>query len=156
MCNVSVTTPKLSLMDRVTHAILSTMPLIKDDTDTILVQRLLEFVGADPWSAGFKMEMLDGSLSKRPASYGWFDDWDARLHADRIRYLAESPELYNPIDVDNECHGNHILPIPVVVDGHHRLFAHAWLGLETIEAQYGGRLDVLDYLKGITSELPEF
>ena len=128
--------------------------IMKDDTDTVLVERLIQYVGSDPWGAGFDMKMLDEHIGKRPTAYGWFDDWDARLHADRIRYLADAPELHDPIEVDNECDRNHILPIPIILDGHHRLFAHAWLGLETIEVKYGGRLDVLDYLKGAISKPP--
>jgi len=128
--------------------------VLLEGTETIIVERLAEFAAEDPWGAGFNMKMLDDSLSKRQTPYGWLDDWDARLHADRIRYLADSPELHNPIEVDNECHNNDILPVPVIIDGHHRLFAHVWLELQTIEVIYGGRLDVLDYLKGETDTLP--
>lgn len=127
----------------------------EDLIDEILVDRLFKLVSEDPWGAGFKMKMLDESLSKRSAYYGWFEDWDARLHADRIRYLADAPELHDPIQIDNLCDRDHIYPVPLIVDGHHRLFAHVWLGLKTIGANYSGRYDLLDYLKGKRDSLPE-
>jgi hypothetical protein len=129
---------------------------MRKDADEILVDRLYELVDPDPWGVGFKMEMLDDSLFKSSEPYGWHSDWDARLHANRIRYLADSPELHVPIEVDNLCEGRNIYAMPVILDGHHRLFAHVWLGIKTIRASYGGRLDVLDYLKGKTDQLPDY
>lgn len=68
----------------------------------------------------------------------------------RIRFfydeLGRGADL-EPIDVDNVCDGGRIYPIPIVLDGHHRLIA-AVLRRRRIRVEYGGRVDLLDYLKG--------
>lgn len=52
-----------------------------------------------------------------------------------------------------------ILPQPVIVDGYHRYAAARWLfdqgKLFEIHCRYGGRMDVLDYLKGKSDEIPD-
>lgn len=76
-------------------------------------------------------------------------------HVSRILYFVHHPEEIRDIDVDNECDGNRILPYPLVVDGGHRVFAARFLGIEKFHIQYGGRLDLLDYLIGASDVCPE-
>jgi len=72
-------------------------------------------------------------------------------HRRRIRYfmdcLRRGQEL-EPINVDNFCEGGCIYPTPIVLDGNHRFIAVILMKQETIEADYGGRVDLLRYLEG--------
>lgn len=67
------------------------------------------------------------------------------------------PEWYNdPIIVDNVCYGMTIAPIPELIDGWHRLFAHVVKKDETIRVSYSGRMDLLRYLQGRRKTAPEW
>lgn len=75
----------------------------------------------------------------------------------RVRYFADQLNLgveLDPIEIDNDCGHQCIYPVPLVLDGHHRLWAYNLVGREHIPATYGGRLDVLDYLTGRRAQLP--
>lgn len=68
----------------------------------------------------------------------------------RIRYFYErivTGQGVDPIDVDNICAHGRVYPIPTVIDGHHRLIA-AVVARARIPMQYGGRVDLRDYLTG--------
>ena len=69
----------------------------------------------------------------------------------RIRYFYElllAGELLDAIEVDNECNWGRVYPVPVVLDGHHRLAASHLAGAPIIRVNYGGRVDLLRYLTG--------
>lgn len=53
----------------------------------------------------------------------------------------------DPIELDNACYGGHVAPEVVLLDGHHRLIAHALIGRARIDCRYGGRVDLLRYLE---------
>jgi hypothetical protein len=139
----------------------------EDYVDHLLVERLWAMLGPDydPWGVGFRLEMLDEVRGENEAPYiGWGEGpWNARLHAERIRYIAETPSIMeDPIEVDNRC-GNQsfcpgpvlaIYPEPIITDGNHRFLAHVWKKLKTIPASYGGRVDLLEYLTGESEEMP--
>lgn len=75
----------------------------------------------------------------------------------RIRYWVELlllGERVPPVQVDNECWDNMICPVPILVDGNHRMAAHMLVGSDRISAEYGGRLDVLSYLQGRRKKPP--
>lgn len=75
----------------------------------------------------------------------------------RIRYFYEqllAGEALDAIDVDNECEWGRIYPIPVVLDGHHRLAASHLAGAPMICVNYGGRIDLLRYLTGRRKSCP--
>lgn len=82
-------------------------------------------------------------------------DW----HIGRIIYFIKHPEEIRDIEIDNECNNEYILPQLVIVDGWHRYAAARWLfdqgKLFKIHCRYGGRLDVLDYLKGNSDYIDE-
>lgn len=77
-------------------------------------------------------------------------DW----HIGRIIYFAKHPNEIRNIEIDNECSNGFILPQPFIVDGWHRYAAARWLyeqgKLTEIHCRYGGRVDVLEYLRGKT------
>ena len=58
------------------------------------------------------------------------------------------------IEVDNKCDFGRIYPVPVLLDGHHRLAASHLAGSPTIFASYGGRVDLLRYLIGARKTCP--
>jgi hypothetical protein len=123
--------------------------------DAVRVDRLREFeISDDPWGVGFEWEMLTSAPEVSTCFSKTGGDWTPEQHAGRIRFFMNHPEQITPLHVDNVCSGRHILPLPVLVDGWHRFFAVIALGVETVDVEYGGRLDVLDYLVGRTSEIP--
>lgn len=70
-----------------------------------------------------------------------------------VSQLIDGAQL-DPIDVDNDCADRVIYPRPIVVDGHHRLWAYRLARRRYIPVNYAGRLDVLDYLKGLRPKPP--
>lgn len=75
----------------------------------------------------------------------------------RVRYFVDQLNLgveLDPIEIDNDCGHRCIYPVPLVLDGHHRLWAYHLVGREHIPVTYGGRQDVLDYLTGRRTRPP--
>ncbi len=84
-------------------------------------------------------------------------DMPLSWHYGRVRFFIEELQAgrsLDPIEIDNECCGNHIFPIPTVTDGNHRLVAANLFGTATIQATYGGRIDLLNYLTGRRKTAP--
>lgn len=139
-----------------------------ETVDFILVSRLLEFIpeDLDPWGCDtpFTIENVsevdEGDIERFGTSE--YNDFatgyiaDRFWHASRVLWFVKNPEmLEDPISIDNHCHYGHVYPVPEIMDGWHRLFAHRFLGLERIPALYSGRVDLLKYLTGKTDKLPE-
>lgn len=79
-------------------------------------------------------------------------------HWGRIRYFYEKfsrGERVDPVMLDNVCHGMHVYPELLVIDGHHRLCGAYLAGLKTVPSNYSGRVDFLRWLEGKTSKRPE-
>lgn len=75
----------------------------------------------------------------------------------RIRYFYEellSGVTLDAIEVDNECNFGRIYPVPILLDGHHRLAASHLAEAPIILVSYGGRLDLLRYLTGKRKTCP--
>ena len=75
----------------------------------------------------------------------------------RIRFFYEqllAGRKLDAIEVDNECDFGRIYPVPVLIDGHHRLAASHLAGTRIILASYGGRVDLLRYLTGARKTCP--
>lgn len=138
----------------------------------IRMDRLNDYLGEpDPWGCGFKRELIDEddgsvvadiahdharSLLSLPG-LGQPSVTDPKWHAARIVYLTRHiDQMLNPICIDNQCAGGRIYPIPEILDGWHRYYAHLHLGFGRIRCTYGGLLDLLHYLEGKTDECPEF
>ena len=75
----------------------------------------------------------------------------------RIRYFYERllvGDTLDAIEVDNECDFGRIYPVPVLLDGHHRLAAAHLAAARVILVSYGGRIDLLRYLTGARKTCP--
>lgn len=79
-------------------------------------------------------------------------------HIGRIIFFIRHPEEIKNIEIDNYCINNYVLPIPIIADGNHRMFAAIWLfkngKLNKCHCLYGGRMDLLAYLKKENDERP--
>lgn len=80
--------------------------------------------------------------------------WHGGRVADLVDRIRKGEDV-GPIQIDNFCDAGNIYPEVVVLDGHHRLVAAYLLGVETIEAIYGGRTDLLEWLTGQSDKEPQ-
>lgn len=134
--------------------------------DTIILDRLIKsarinssklFVWGEPVTTQDVKDFLSTGKHGTEIPYGNNhnmipDVKDKDYHISRVAYFVQHPEEITDIDVDNQCIGMHITSRAIVTDGWHRLMAAYILGLETIEVNYGGRVDVLEYLQGLRNE----
>lgn len=84
---------------------------------------------------------------------GGYLDW----HYGRMRYFFEefrAGRTVDPIEIDNVCDRGHIYPIPIVLDGHHRLAGAYLAGARIIPATYGGLVSLRQYLTGRRKTAP--
>lgn len=79
-------------------------------------------------------------------------------HIGRVLYFIKHSKEIKNLDIDNDCDGYCVYPRPVIVDGNHRFLAAMWLHaqgkLQKVHCFYCGRLDLLDYLTGVTDVVP--
>lgn len=91
----------------------------------------------------------DAERTRKPPTRSW--DYG------RIRHFYErllTGETLDAIEVDNQCDFGHIYPVPILLDGHHRLAASHLAKSSIILVSYGGRLDLLRYLTGRRKTCP--
>lgn len=134
-----------------------------EDIDTILIDRLMSF--CDFRETGMQWDNsyitleeirkgIEIGLPEQHAPYTTglleIDSRSKEWHIGRIIYFINNPEKITPLDIDNECHGMTIMPVPIIEDGHHRLFALLYLRKIECEVRYSGLVSVLEYLKGET------
>ena len=131
--------------------------------DIILADRLIDLIGRDrQWNGTvITVESISNSIGKISETSEPFGDFwkhipkQARTddyHIARIIYYINHPEQIRDIEIDNETYGDYIAPIPVIVDGNHRHMALVYLNsigaMEYAHCRYGGRQDLLEYLRG--------
>lgn len=81
--------------------------------------------------------------------------WDyGRIRHFYERLLSGAGETLDAIQVDNQCDFGHVYPVPVLIDGHHRLAAHHLAEAPIVLVNYSGRLDLLRYLTGARKTCP--
>jgi len=135
----------------------------------VILDRLLQSTQLDldsgiEWNANSPISLNDirEAIEKgiEESTEGFGDNWkylvkedrDNEYHISRIVYFINHPKEISEIEVDNQTLANRyhcsILPNAQIIDGHHRLMAAAYLGMKKIKINYGGRMDVLNYLKG--------
>jgi hypothetical protein len=132
---------------------------LNDGDVAVLVERLHEHY--NPWGALSLSPTED--LEKHPTvveHVGTFSKQrDLGYHYGRVRYFAERFRLgwksVDAIEVDNETANDRVLPLAVVLDGHHRMCGALVAGVKRMRVSYGGRIDVLRYLQGRTDVTPE-
>jgi hypothetical protein len=122
------------------------------EKDEILVKRLVQLY--DAWDA-LGIPRVESVVGWRRTS-----SFSPRFsyHYGGVRYFQTRYEKrleVDPIEIDNSCNGGRVQPLPVVIDGHHRLLGALLAGQEKIECYYSGRVDVLEYLKGECESCPE-
>lgn len=140
--------------------------------DMILTSRLYEFIFEREWNDDEVIDLdaiscaIHEATPEQSLPYGDMNcpetiifaqdnDW----HLGRIIYFINNPGEIRDIEIDNLCNGMDICPIPIITDGNHRFMAAAWLNdqgiaCEKIHVKYGGRKDLLQYLKGETDIMP--
>lgn len=120
--------------------------------DRLLLGRLLAAgnIGHqwDPWGCGVDERLIRASGPSEVYRYETWRKEAAERHAARVRYFVRNPRRISPIKIDNVCNGPLVYPIPMIVDGWHRLLACRVLGRTHVRAFYSGRIDLLEYLKG--------
>ena len=125
------------------------------DVDVILIERLREFY--DPFDAlGIDAEDCEGATPEHRFRAD-FQFRDRNYHCQRTAFFyneVKAGTVLPPIEMDNQCAGGHVLPEPIVIDGHHRLCGAILAGATTIHASYSGREDVLRYLTGASRRRP--
>jgi len=135
---------------------------MSDAVDMVLVSRLrkhadpffvLGWPGTPPTLAEIKR--------RKPSRYRDLSrrSFKARTHYDygRIAYFVQQLERgaeIKPIEVDCYCEGNVIYPEAVLLDGHHRFCAHILLRKRRIPVLFGGRVDLLEWLRGERKHCP--
>lgn len=124
---------------------------------TVLVERLLSCF--DPFYILDLDVETDDPMSYDPiVEFSTFDQRTRDYHLGRIRYFVDRlllGEELDPVEIDNACAGMRVLPVPVLLDGHHRLCAAAIVGARAVRASYGGRVDVKNWLSGRRASRPE-
>lgn len=136
--------------------------------DFILIERLSEFYAMGEnreWNEGEVISLYD--ISEKyydevdhevseffgdTKKYIVFEPKSKEWHIGRIIYFINHPDEIKNIEIDNACINGDILPLPIIIDGHHRFAAAQWLQHKgkmcRIHCLYGGRIDVLEYLQG--------
>lgn len=98
--------------------------------------------------------------AKPISSYMEVKDRKTAYHKGRILYflnkLREGEEL-DPIMVESECDpwNNYPIPLPLVVDGNHRLISYALAKKKVAPVVFSGRIDLLEYLTGKRKQCPK-
>lgn len=138
----------------------------------VLVDRLTDMACVDEdnqwsWPGSAPIHLNDVLVAKANGVLGssdpYGDTWkypvekerDENYHISRILYFMDHPDKIDGIEVDNPCFDDSILPGCTIIDGWHRLAAAILLELPKINIEYGGRLDIEDYISGKTDVRPE-
>ena len=132
--------------------------------NTILTERLAALY--DPFSVLWDTDLLPIEKIKEQIANCdietvYIDDLDNRdgnYHAGRCKYFTDmytKGKKVDPILVDCVCSGSHVLPSPIVLDGHHRLIGAILSGTKKIKVSFGGRVDLLHYLQGRRKTCPQ-
>ena len=102
--------------------------------------------------------LLKKILSHKPwTTFLEVEDRTDDYHWGRIRFFYEESikgRKIKPISLDNRCAFGRVYPEIVMDDGHHRLMGLFLAGAPTIPAFYGGRVYLLNWLKGKSRKRP--
>lgn len=134
---------------------------VEPQVDHLLVDRLWEMYRVD-WFDCLYADTTAKDLLQYPPQEEFVGD-DPKRDDDawnfgRVRFFEKLQKglSLEPITVDNICNNGHIAPVPVLIDGHHRLAAHRIAKVQKIPTYYSGRVDLLNYLVGKTKQVPEY
>lgn len=128
-----------------------------DGRRVILIERLLSVY--DPWYALGVPNTEAFRIAAHTVASEPYQHVAVRCpayHPGRVAHFLRAPEEITAIEVDNEFPGGSIASAKVVLtDGHHRLIAAFYHGWKTIEAEYGGVVDIADWLCGHGGAAPQ-
>lgn len=129
----------------------------------VLIDRLVESL--DPfWLLGWKgphpslIEVLaypSAPFIEKDIRGFKFDEYDWGRIAYFVREV-QAGRTIEPIQIDCFCDAGNIYSEAVMLDGCHRLAAYLLVKSPTIEVQFGGRMDYLEWLEGKTDMKPEW
>ena len=129
-------------------------------TEHVLVDRLWSLYAWPVWILPMRGVTLK-TLQRYPSQPYYATDYNRTYprnwHYGRIRFFVDElldGRVLDPIEIDNVCDGGYVYPVVDLVDGHHRLAASRLTRTKTILAHYGGRVDLLNYLKGRSNICP--
>lgn len=135
----------------------------------VLMSRLKECIDSARWNKKYiklddVIKALDCNIKEQIEQFGDNNnnipptDKSDKYHLGRIIYFINHPEEIRDISIDNACNGFDIYPIPIIDDGNHRymaaLYLHSIGKLEKLHCRYGGRQDLLRWLKGKRKRQP--
>ena len=136
-----------------------------EEVDLILMERLQEYIKLPLKWNNISISIKDISRYINRTKHKchnldrcdvYMDEWNKRDHIERILYFIDYPEKIDAIHIDNTCIGSQITPIPIIEDGQHRFIASVYRKEKHIPAVYNGLVNLLDYLKGISDEKPQW
>ncbi len=131
--------------------------------DKVLVARLWELYSWPEWNLPMRGMTIAKLLTYRTQPEYVSDAARTRKRPTRawdygrVRFFYEqilAGSTLDAIEIDNACDGGRIYPVPILLDGHHRLAASHLAGARTIRVSYGGRVDLLRYLSGARKTCP--
>lgn len=138
--------------------------------DIIRLDRLIEFLPDEVWvwdeTENITLEdisvAIHDGLSEVNEPYGdtlkhpVLEKKSREWHIGRIIYFINHPTEIRNIYLEEECWEGFLLPSTTINDGWHRYAAARWLydqgKIATVHCMYGGREDILNYLKGTADE----
>lgn|GEM_PF-2396584 len=135
---------------------------MSDDADMVLVSRLrkhadpfyvLGWPGNPPTLVEIKRQKPSRFRAIARRSFATRTRYDYGRIAYFVQQLEQGCEI-EPIMVDCFCDGGRIYPEAVILDGCHRFCAHVLLRKRRIPIFFGGRVDLLEWLRGERRECP--
>lgn len=131
-------------------------------THKVLVERLAHvydpfYVLGDGTGGSSEDEFYRKVMSSEPCGYVDHHDRDEDYHAARVKDMLQRMDggwVPDPISLDCTTHNGNVLDEVEILDGHHRLIACIFACEDTIEAEFGGSVDLLEWLCGETDTHP--
>lgn len=135
---------------------------MSDAVDRVLVSRLrkhadpffiLGWPGNPPTLAEIKRQKPSRYRAVARRSFKARTRYDYGRIAYFVRQLEQGGEI-EPIEIDCYCEGHHVYPEAMILDGCHRFCAHILLRKRRIPILFGGRVDLLEWLRGERKQCP--
>lgn len=130
-------------------------------TDKIIISRLLEFeqissnvISKDKIDKYKNQGVKEINHYLRDMNKISYQELGDKENVGRVLYFINHPDKINPIMIDNFCGSGMPSGEANITDGTHRLSAAIYLEWKTIDAEYSGLEETLDYLTGKINKNP--